>query len=723
MAKVCPHCGATNRDTARFCQGCARPLVQEVICPACGAANVPAARLCHQCGKVLLSGGPVMSPGTGLLSANTLLNNRYLILEKVGQGGMGAVYKASDTRLGQKPVAVKELSEAALSNPLDRQQARQSFEQEAQLLAKLSHPNLPRVTDHFSEAGKQYLVMDFIDGKTLQALLDATHGPLAVKQVVDWACQLCDVLDYLHGQQPPVIFRDLKPTNIMLDRDGKIKLIDFGIARHFKAGKTSDTTSFGTAGYAPPEQYGKGQTDARSDIYALGATLHHLLTGRDPADNPFNFTPLRSLNPKVPEAVEHAVMKAVEQDAANRWQNAREMKQALTAPPPVPAPQPVAVAQTPATSPAYMAPASPVPVAVPVPARSQAAPSPALVRAGFMAWLALAVGIYAVYLLLLPFIVRLGDPDMQQVARAAIAAMTAPLLFNLSRRAGSGILMGLLLLTGVNWSAIVVPSVTTMAATLAAPVAVELVFAIGGYRKFGFWTTILAAAAGSAAGWAAPQLPWGGSLSFESIDAFASKQLVGALLGGLVAFLAGAAMLPQWWRSGAAIRGRLNYVQVAFVAVACVAFVSLIRTPAMLLIAQIGGDPNLRNFAMAALNGLALPLAFMIAQRPGTALFTNAVRWLFPLLAGAASGDASLTAVSYLAGALAFELVFLVVRYRRFGFWRLVVASGLNAIAGLQAGWLMRSSSLYLQPTLIYLAAGAALAGAIAYLIGKLVRK
>jgi len=569
--------------------------------------------------------------------------------------------------------------------------------------------------------------MDFINGVTLEDRLAKTSGPLDVKQVTDWAGQLCDVLDYLHSQQPPIIFRDLKPANIMLDSDGKIKLIDFGIARHFKAGKATDTTSFGTAGYAPPEQYGKGQTDARSDIYALGATLHHLLTGRDPGDNPFTFAPVRSLNSRAPEAIEHAIMKAVEQDPARRWQDVRQMKRALTAPPPMPQSGSVAVApptvQSPAASPAYSAPATSASVAVVAPATPQPVATRVLERAGLMAWLALAVGIYAVYLMLLPFVGGLGSPDVQQVAGAAMMAMLAPLLFNLSRRAGSGILMGLLLLTGADWSALTVPPVTTAAPTLAAAAAVELVFAIGGYRKFGFWITLLAAAVGGAAGWVAPQLLWGGALSLESIDAFAIKQLAGALLGGLVAFLAAALMVPRWWRPGAAIRGRLNYVQVAFVALACVAFVSLIRTPAMPLIAQTGGDPKLRNFAMAALNGIALPLAFVIAQRPGTALFTNALRWLFLILAGAVPGDIRLTAVSYLAGALAFELVFLVVRYRRFSFWRLVVASGLSPIVGLQAVWLVRGSSLYLQPTHIYLAAGAALAGALAYPIGKIVRR
>jgi serine/threonine-protein kinase len=353
MPKICPSCGQINRDEARFCGSCSAPLTQSLLCPACGATNLPNARFCHQCTTPLAAGAsqPMAGTGTGMLLPNSLLAGRYLIVQRVGRGGMGAVYKATDTRLGQKVVAVKEMSEAALTNQLERQQARQAFEQEAQMLARLDHPNLPRVTDHFSEAGKQYLVMDFVDGQTLEGLLDQTSGFLNVRQVVDWAGQLCDVLDYLHKQQPAIIFRDLKPANIMLGKDGKIKLIDFGIARLFKPGKSADTTSFGTAGYAPPEQYGKGgQTDARSDIYALGATLHHLLTRRDPAQSPFAFPPLRGLNAQVPEGVERVIAKALEHDPARRWQSAQEMGQALRSlqAAPAPAPQPAESRPSPA---------------------------------------------------------------------------------------------------------------------------------------------------------------------------------------------------------------------------------------------------------------------------------------------------------------------------------------------------------------------------------------
>ena len=385
MAKICPNCGWSNREDARFCSSCATSLAQELVCHACGTRHAPTARFCHQCGIPLAGIRSLAGPGTGMLSPQSMLAGRYIIVQKVGQGGMAAVYKATDTRLGHNIVAIKEMSDAAITDPSEKQQARQAFEQEAQMLARLNHPNLPRVTDHFSERGKQYLVMDFIEGQTLEKILAPVPGFLGEKQVVDWGAQLCGVLDYLHSQRPPVIFRDLKPSNIMVDQDGKVKLIDFGIARLFKAGKTTDTVTFGTAGYAPPEQYGKGQTDARSDIYALGATLHHLLTRRDPAQMPFVFPSVRSLNAKVSEPLDRAILRALEQDPARRWPTAREMQDALVSPQPVPPgllPEPVPI------SPAASVPAVPLaaartyvpPVVSPSPI-SPARPKPVPVRA------------------------------------------------------------------------------------------------------------------------------------------------------------------------------------------------------------------------------------------------------------------------------------------------------------------------------------------------------
>jgi serine/threonine-protein kinase len=325
MTKPCPNCTAPNRDDALFCSNCATPLVNEILCPSCGTANKPQARFCSHCATALK--GP--APQAGMLQPNAVLAGRYVIVRKVGGGGMGAVYLATDQRIPGKLWAIKEMSDAAITNPLDKQRAVDAFQREAQLLATLDHGNLPKVSDYFTEGGKHYLVMDFIQGRTLEQVLHGTPGFLAEDEVVRWALQLCDVLIYLHGRQPPIIFRDLKPANIMLDNDRRIKLIDFGIARSFQPGKSRDTQVMGTPGYAAPEQYGAGQTDARSDIYALGVTLHALLTGYDPSLSPFNLPPARNINPRLSSTVEAVIARATQADVTTRFQTAEETKQAL----------------------------------------------------------------------------------------------------------------------------------------------------------------------------------------------------------------------------------------------------------------------------------------------------------------------------------------------------------------------------------------------------------
>lgn len=328
MTKSCPNCSRKNRATAHFCAFCATEMIQH--CHICNAKNPLSAHFCHHCATALTSPSHShYTTSTGLLIPDTVLARRYRIIQRVGQGGMGAVYKATDTRLGNKIVAVKEMSESDLTSQLEKQQARQAFKQEAQMLAHLHHVNLPRVTDNFSEHGKQYLVMDFIHGQTLQELLEYTAGPLEIEKVIEWGQKLCDVLEYLHHQQPPIIFRDLKPANIMVDQRGQIKLIDFGIVRLFKKGQPTDTTSFGTTGYSPPEQHGAGQTDFRSDIYALGATLHHLLTNRNPIQAPFHFPSIRQYNRNVSKSLDHVIMQAVAPDPSQRWQTVRQMRDAL----------------------------------------------------------------------------------------------------------------------------------------------------------------------------------------------------------------------------------------------------------------------------------------------------------------------------------------------------------------------------------------------------------
>jgi len=255
---------------------------------------------------------------------------RYVILERIAKGGMGAIYRAMDKRLGDRIVAIKEMAESAIA-PAERKQVIESFQREAELLATLQHPNLIHVTDTFQVQDSHYMVMEYIPGKTLQTLLDEQTKPFAEDQVLLWAEQLCGVLAYLHAQTPPIIYRDMKPSNVMIVEDSdEVKLIDFGIARFFKPGKRKDTIQFGTDGYAPPEQYGKMQTDERSDVYALGAMLHQLLTLRDPQTVLFQFPSVKSLNAQASSRVSNAIAKAVQPNKDKRHQNIPDLWKDLT---------------------------------------------------------------------------------------------------------------------------------------------------------------------------------------------------------------------------------------------------------------------------------------------------------------------------------------------------------------------------------------------------------
>ncbi len=234
------------------------------------------------------------------LLLHTLFRNRYFILCKIGEGGYGSVYKARDIQSNDRLVAIKEIRLVGLS-PQAMLEATTSFQREVHVLSQLDHPNLPRVYEHFQNPGYWYLVMDFIAGETLEDYQSkVTNKRLLLSEVLDIGLQLCVVLDYLHSQQPPIVFRDLKPTNIIRTSTGQIYLIDFGIARYFKPGQPKDTIALGSLGYAAPEQYGKAQTTPRADIYSLGAVLHQLLTGKDPSEAPFRFPPLRPKSPSQP---------------------------------------------------------------------------------------------------------------------------------------------------------------------------------------------------------------------------------------------------------------------------------------------------------------------------------------------------------------------------------------------------------------------------------------
>ena len=229
---------------------------------------------------------------------------------------MGTVYQARDNRLDHL-IAIKEFNPLDIP-PSDRQWTTAAFEQEARMLAKLKHPGLTAVSDYFQDNGMYYLVMEFVEGETLEAARQRAGGRFNEEQVLNWAEQLCQTLNYLHTQNPPIIFRDIKPSNIMIQSDGKLKLIDFGIARHFKLGQTKDTIPLGTPGYAPPEQHGKAQADPRSDVYALGATLHQLLTGHDPSDTPFHLPPIQQLAPQTSPKTTAVITQSLQMDAQQR---------------------------------------------------------------------------------------------------------------------------------------------------------------------------------------------------------------------------------------------------------------------------------------------------------------------------------------------------------------------------------------------------------------------
>ena len=244
---------------------------------------------------------------------------------------MGAVYKAEDTQFGSRLVAVKEMSQSNLS-PQEAADAAEQFKQEAHLLANLKHPNLPSIYDYFGENGRWYLVMDFIDGTTLDARLDKKAGhALPIPESIEIGIQLAKVLGYLHTRATPIIFRDLKPLNIMVTPEDNIYLIDFGIARLFKTGKDKDTVAYVSPGYAAPEQFGRTQTSPQSDMYSLGATLHQLLSGSEPRSNMplFTFKPLTSYNPNIPTALSDLVAKMVNTDPALRPASMAEIRKEL----------------------------------------------------------------------------------------------------------------------------------------------------------------------------------------------------------------------------------------------------------------------------------------------------------------------------------------------------------------------------------------------------------
>lgn len=311
----------------------------EIFCEECGAANVHQATVCIACQRTLVTGAlpPVVPlpvkvvPATPLQvvagatapskmrKVGSLLAGRYRLLREIGQGGFGSVYRARDMQQYGRLVAIKQINLERLT-PQEVIEATDTFNREVTLLSSLNHPNLPKIYAHFTDANHWYLVMEYIEGQTLEEYLKRKRrGYLPLQQVLRIGLSVAKVLSYLHEQSPSVIFRDVKPANIMLTPTGHVYLIDFGIARRFSPQKNKDTGPLGSPGFAAPEQYGRAQSDPRTDIYGLGATLQTLLTGRDPLELRLGQA---SLRPKpLSSALQELLATMLETDVAKRPQN------------------------------------------------------------------------------------------------------------------------------------------------------------------------------------------------------------------------------------------------------------------------------------------------------------------------------------------------------------------------------------------------------------------
>src|SRR5579872_2377521 len=312
-----------------------------LFCDQCGAALPAQATSCAACRRYFGASSPSPSPiaqtsfphgmagftGTfaGVLRPGVLFAQRYRILEQVGEGGFGSIYKAEDLEY-RRLVAIKQINLRLLS-PQKMIEATDSFNREVGYLSRLKHGHIPRIYDYFTDPDHWYVVMEYIKGETLEGKLKkGRRGRFSIQQVFDIGIALCDVLSYLHTQQSPIIFRDVKPGNIMQTNTGRIYLIDFGIARHYTPGQSKDTTPLGSPGYAAPEQYGKAQTTAQTDIYGLGATLQTLLTGKEPMEF---LTGCKLSEYHLPQELQALITRMLEREPDKRPRSVDEVKRSL----------------------------------------------------------------------------------------------------------------------------------------------------------------------------------------------------------------------------------------------------------------------------------------------------------------------------------------------------------------------------------------------------------
>lgn len=259
------------------------------------------------------------------IKVGSILEGKYKIIAQIGKGGMSTVWLALNEK-ANKQWAIKEVRKSSRNGS---EIIKQNLITETKILTKLNHPNLPSIVDIVDRDNTYLIIMDYVEGRTLKDLVD-DKGALPQSDVIDYAIQLCSVLEYLHSRKSPIIYRDMKPANIMLKPNGEVVLIDFGTAREFKEGQENDTTSLGTKGYAAPEQYGgNGQTDPRTDIYNLGATIYHLVTGKNPTKPPYEMRPIREWDPSLSSGLEAVILKCIETDPSQRYQSATDLRYAL----------------------------------------------------------------------------------------------------------------------------------------------------------------------------------------------------------------------------------------------------------------------------------------------------------------------------------------------------------------------------------------------------------